>query len=125
MPETQNPPVDVQMTRIRRFISRHRWTFAKSMPRCPHDYTLRRDAERDSEFVNFVEFIRSYGYDMVWGRYNHRYLDVDGQRYWTMGYLTETTTLINRAKNTRPDNNPGLNSVEFVPKYWPTRWDQQ
>lgn len=81
---------------IRDFIGSHRWTFAKSMPHIPHEYTLRKHARDDAEFVRFVLHIREVGEVRPWGRYRHTYLDFEGHTYWTMGSPIEETILINR-----------------------------
>jgi len=91
----------------RRFVAKSRWIFAKTMPRWPHWYCLRRDAllaGHEDEFLAMVAFIREVGVVRPWPRdarvprYHHTYLDLDGWSYWTMGAPVEETTLINRAR---------------------------
>jgi hypothetical protein len=88
---------------VRRFIKAWRWIYAKTMPQCPHFYALRKEARRDENFRRFIKQIRMFGYDWQWHHTRHRYLDVDGWKYWTMGYQIESTILINRAKIEVPD----------------------
>lgn len=83
---------------LRACIRAQRWIFAKTMPQCPHWYALRKEARSDQEFCRFIKQIRMFGYDERWHHHRHRYLDVDGWKYWTMGYQIESTILINRAK---------------------------
>lgn len=106
----------------REFIVASRWRFARTMPQNPHFYTLRKDAEDDDQFVSFVEFIRSHGYDEVFGKTTYRYLDIDGWQYWTMGFVTDSTTLINRAETNREDRTPRLNPKLWFAKSWPQLW---
>jgi hypothetical protein len=83
---------------LRALIKSYQWIFAKTMPQCPHWYALRKNARSDLQFRRFVKQIRLLGYDERWGPHRHRYLDLDGWKYWTMGYQIESTLLINRAK---------------------------
>ena len=83
---------------IRFFIAKSTWTFAKTMPAPPHEYTQRRDAQLDEEFVEFVEHIRAFGYDESFFSKTYRYFDFDGWQYWTMGCELPSTIIINRAK---------------------------
>ena len=43
---------------VARILFAQTWTFAKSMPTIPHEYTLRRKWKSDEEFATVVEFIR-------------------------------------------------------------------
>lgn len=92
----------MEIDKIRSIIGKSYWKFAKTMPHIPHYYTLRMHAARDEDFVELVEFIRSHGYDENWGRRVHRYVDLDGWKYWTMGTRLESTVLVNRARLERP-----------------------
>jgi len=88
----------------RRYIANVRWTFARTMPQWPHEYTVRewrRDLEND--FEAFATLIRSDGIVKPWPappatpRYHHTYLQVGPWEYWTMGDAIPETTVINRA----------------------------
>ena len=72
--------------------------FAKTMPRCPHHYTLRNTWLNDNDFVDCVQLIRESGYDEAFGGTRFVYLNANGYKYWTMGASLDETTLINRAK---------------------------
>lgn len=104
---------------LRRIIAASSWAVAKTMPRIPHSYTLRRDAPSDENFVAMVEVIRSHGYDERFFTRSYRYLDLDGWQYWTMGTDVESTTLINRARLKRPERTIERNTALFQPSYWP------
>ena len=84
---------------VRKYISSVRWIFAKTYAKtAPHEYTLRKERpELDADFVSFVKLIRAEGYDSKFWDKTHRYLDIDGHQYWTMGDPVEDTILINRA----------------------------
>lgn len=85
--------------RLREMIARCTWTFAKTMPQCPHEYIVRNKCPlSDDEFLYFVDMQRRYGIPERWGPYNHPYLHIDGHKYWTMGDTYENTIIINRAK---------------------------
>jgi len=77
----------------------NKWTFAKTMPTNPHEYTLRKNWENDLDFIKAVQFIRDNGYSLSWWGRLYTCYDLDGKRYWTMGDPMETTRLINRADN--------------------------
>ena len=76
-------------------IERSRWIFAKTMPKNPHCYMLRKGCD-DSEFVRFVELIRQYGHCLIYNGTEYTVLDVGEWFYWTMGAPIEETILINR-----------------------------
>ena len=81
------------------YISRCKWSWAKSMPNSPHEYIVRGNcALTDNEFVEFVNLQREYGVHEHWGNYNLQYLYIDGYKYWTMGNPIPETTVINREK---------------------------
>lgn len=72
--------------------------FAKTMPKHPHWYTLRKEWKDDELFDRVVIYIRENGYPVRFGNRTYIYLDVDGFHYWTMGSPINETILINRAK---------------------------
>ena len=85
--------------RLREMIARCHWTFAKTMPQCPHDYIVRGKCPlTDEEFLYFIDMQRCYGVPARWGNYIFPYLHIDGNKYWTMGDTYENTIIINRAK---------------------------
>lgn len=86
------------------YISQVRWLFAKTMPRWPHEYTVRQWCpEREAEFEAFALLIRRIGTVKPWPplahvpKYHHTYLTIDGWEYWTMGAAIPETVVINRA----------------------------
>ena len=89
----------IDFDKLRSMIARCEWTFAKTMPQCPHEYIVRGKCPlSDEEFVFFVNMQREHGVEERWGEYNFPYLYIDDYKYWTMGALLENTTVINRAK---------------------------
>jgi hypothetical protein len=72
--------------------------FAKTMPKYPHWYTLRKEWNDDVLFDKVVIFIRKNGYKVAWGNREYIYFDVNGFHYWTMGSPVEKTILINKAE---------------------------
>jgi len=82
---------------LRRFVDSERWTYAKTMPRWPHEYLV-RDRVDAGLFERLVEHIRAHGFQ---GRFYHRaitYFEEDGLLYWTMGAPVNETTIINRCR---------------------------
>ena len=84
--------------RIKNYIDSVKWKFAKSMPKSPHEYTVKTwDPEKENEFIWFVLFIRENGYKKKYGSVVYTYYNFDGWQYWTMGNEIKITILINRA----------------------------
>jgi hypothetical protein len=88
---------NMTMDELLSFVQESKWTFAKTMPQTPHEYTLRRDAKDEALFERVVMHIRQVGYQQKWGKTTDTDLDVDGWQYWTMGSPLDQTILINRA----------------------------
>jgi hypothetical protein len=86
------------MDELRAFVQHSTWTFAKSMPTTPHEYTLRKNAPDETLFERVVMHIRHHGYKGRFGKTTYTYFDIDGWQYWTMGSPLPITILINRAK---------------------------
>ena len=87
----------LETERCRRFIQDRKWTFAKSYPTLPHEYTV-KTYDQDNEFMWFVKLIRQYGeVRSFFGRRNFTYLVFGDEQYWTMGAPIEETIIINRA----------------------------
>jgi len=84
-------------TKLRKFISQEEWTFAKTMPKWPHEYIV-RDRVDESLFVEFVIHIRTNGYIGKFYQKDITYLDESGMVYWTMGSPIDETIIINRCK---------------------------
>ena len=84
--------------KLREMIVRCTWTFAKTMPWCPHEYIVRGKCPlTEDEFLYFIEMQRNYGKVERWGKYITPYLYIDGYKYWTMGAPMEETMVMNRA----------------------------
>lgn len=92
----------VNYDKLREMITRCKWTFAKTMPWCPHEYIVRDKCPlTDEEFLYFVDMQRRFGIKEHWGKYYFPYLYIDDYKYWTMGDSYENTIIINRAKVTK------------------------
>jgi len=79
------------------FVGSVRWTYAKTMPKWPHEYIV-RDRVDEELFERFVKHIRNKGYE---GRFYSKpitYYDHEGMTYWTMGAPIEETIIINRCR---------------------------
>lgn len=85
--------------KLREMIARCEWTFAKTMPWCPHEYIVRGKCPlSEEEFLFFIDIQRGYGKIERWGKYITPYLYIDNYKYWTMGAPVEETIVMNRAK---------------------------
>ena len=47
---------------LRDFVNRETWTYAKTMPKWPHEYIVRERVD-ERLFVLLVEHIRTHGYE--------------------------------------------------------------
>lgn len=103
---------------FRRFVDGHRWKFAKSMPKIPHWYVVRKTCRDDEEFVLAMRAIGEFGYDDNFFKVRVRYIDLDGHRFWTLGYTYESTYILNRAENNHPDIPWAKNPLPWVHKPW-------
>jgi hypothetical protein len=82
---------------LRRFVDQETWTYAKTMPKWPHEYLV-RDRVDERLFEQLVRHIRSYGYQGRFYRKPITYYEEDGLVYWTMGAPVEDTVIINRCR---------------------------
>ena len=58
---TLHQAANMTMDELRSFVQESKWTFAKTMPQTPHEYTLRRDAKDEALFERVVIYIRQVG----------------------------------------------------------------
>jgi len=98
------------------FVSQQEWTYAKTMPKTPHEYVLRWKATSEATWLSFVMTIRRFGYDENYRTMLIRYYDLGDQKYWTMGEFLETTWVLNRARIYRPPHPRLVNPTPFKPK---------
>ena len=77
---------------LREFIASQRWTFAKTMPMTPHWYVLRRNVADQALFDRVVLDIRQHGFDIKYHGTKYRIYEVDGYKYWTMGFPVHNIT---------------------------------
>lgn len=87
------------------FITESRWVLAKTMLDIPHQYVVRDLQTPDgrkstcrthAEFEWFAELTQQKGERKRWGKYNNAYLTIGEWEYWTMMYVPQVTTIINR-----------------------------
>ena len=106
MQDDIEPRIEMSAEELREFVRTSSWTFAKTMPQQPHEYTLRARAPDENLFERVALDIRQVGYEANYGSATYTYLDIDGWKYWTMGAPlgptgeydpTIHTILINRA----------------------------
>ena len=80
-------------------LTAHHWKFARTMPKYPHWYTLRRHwtATAGIPVENVVQFLCDDGHDDYFGETKRKYWSHGDFKYWTMGWPSAETILINRA----------------------------
>lgn len=82
------------------FVDAHPWTFAKTMPQWPHEWTTRDTCRSQDEFTRAVQHIRDAGFNKRWGGRIYRYLKSGDHVFWTMDPTSDPaswTVLMNRA----------------------------
>lgn len=80
------------------------WTFAKTMPSCPHEYIVEgRSPLTRADFVRAARVIRTFGQPGKFYQRTSIYLtSPDGAwKWWTMDPFVDDTDLINRATTER------------------------
>jgi hypothetical protein len=75
------------------FVERHEWTFARTMPQNPHEYTLRRNAV-GADFDAAVRYIREHGRMEYFEGKPYKTLYLHESEYWTMGACLPDTGLL-------------------------------
>ena len=102
-------PVGFDVEAALAYIATARWTFAKTMPDWPHEYTV-KDWRPDlsAAFEAFCRLIQAEGFVEPWPPeparpiYHNHYLVIGEWKYWAMGSdgdrgPVEGLTVINRA----------------------------
>ena len=107
LPELLETPTADECAWARAFVASRRWQDAVTYREtAPHEYTVRTwrpDAGGQRDFEQFAAFIRRFGHADFYYRRRHLYWDVDEQKYWTMGWPLDETTVINRARVDAPE----------------------
>jgi len=81
---------------IRDFIEESKWQFAKTYENSyPHAYTLRKWCDNE-EYTRMYRLIRRYGYYYNFGGKPYIQLNVNEHYYWTMGWPSFESDVINR-----------------------------
>lgn len=71
---------------------------AKTMPKIPHEYSVRKNWSDGKRFEAVARYIRENGYEQKFFSKTFVYYDFDGYQYWTMGAALDITIILNRAK---------------------------
>jgi len=75
------------------------WTFAKTMPQCPHEYIVRGKTADDDTYFALFRAIEERGVWREWNGTPQQYLHPgNGYYYWKMTDDINESTIINRAK---------------------------
>ncbi len=94
----------------RSYIAEVQWTYAKTMPDWPHEYSVRAwRPELDGRFAEFCQFIYAEGHAEPWpprpaqAIYHNVDLVIDGWKYWAMEPFADADssdrkTVVNRSR---------------------------
>lgn len=95
--EDKGPMSAAQLRYVSDLLAAHPFRWAKTMPRNPHEYTLRHEwADVGEEiFEEVVRMIREHGYTEIFGSFPWRMLNANGYKYWTYysSYVEEVIVL--------------------------------
>jgi hypothetical protein len=72
------------------------FTFAKTMPESPHEWTQKKDWYSAQVFEEVVRYIRKYGVKEKFNGKTYIYFYGNNYKYWTLGNPIKKTTIINR-----------------------------
>ena len=79
------------------------WTYAKTMPQCPHEYIVRGKTADDETYFAMFRSIEAHGVWGIWNGTPHQYLHPgDGHYYWKMTDDMSESIIINRAIEKQP-----------------------
>ena len=92
---------------FRAFVAATLWTYAKTMPRWPHEYVMRR-TDNAAEFDEAARYVHQAGVPIRLRAQHQDYLDVDGWCYWAMGDPGGPDDIINR---TRPETRAAFHAA--------------
>jgi hypothetical protein len=95
---------------LREFIDTSKWTFAKTMPKWPHEYIVREKVD-ESLFIILVRYIRDNGYEGMFYKKIITYFNDGEFIYWDMGGSLEETGIINRCRKEDSYENRLLNGT--------------
>lgn len=79
------------------FIEARPWQFAKTMPKIPHEYTVKRGRD-DVAFARFVELIKTHGERRFFAGRPYHYLTVGDREYWAIHPVINRQLLTDRPK---------------------------
>jgi hypothetical protein len=83
---TTTPPAGaLDVARLRAIIARSTWTFAKTMPDSPHEYSFAGKGATKHDINTLTKAIADHGYSVRYGRNRVRYLAIDDYKYWGTG----------------------------------------
>lgn len=102
--------MDSSNKEVKTFLERQEWIYAKTMPKTPHWYIVKKKTEDQDIFIEAVYYIQQDGVPEEFEGVTYKYLVLGEYKYWTMGSLPEETTIINRVSN----YHKSLNNTEFL-----------
>ena len=89
----------METERLNRYLFARQWTFAKTMPKNPHEYTIVKHGEPGrTEFEDAVATLQALAEPVQFGASTYRVYFADGWRFWSMSAPTKTIG-INRTRH--------------------------
>lgn len=77
------------------YVEAQTWTFARTMPKWPHEYVLIWKSTSPWTQLRVLAFIRATGERRKWGRHFHHYWTWGDHEYWAM---PPRETILNRRR---------------------------
>ena len=82
--------------RLEEVLINRDFTFAKTMPKIPHWYTLEKHWSDKALYKEVVNYINENGYKESFYGKEYTYLNIGEYKYWAMR-ITDGTGIINRS----------------------------
>jgi len=87
---------DYSIEDVEEAVQANEFVFAKTMPKNPHYYAVRKNWVGKMPYDDFVLLIRKYGYNENFRGWAYRLWDVIDHKYWSMGAPLALTVIINK-----------------------------
>jgi len=104
---------------IGELLEQQEYVFAKTMPWCPHWYTLKKTWSDGNLYRDVIAWILKNGELHKWGKRSvvRRYFDYGKWRYWPMTTNPDESILLNRTKILGDTSVPVLSYNDVADQY--------
>ena len=86
-----------ELEKVKALLQSATWTFAKSMPKTPHHYTLIKHWENKEDFAFVLNYVKTHTVQQFFFGRPFHYCIIDNYKYFPMELPGKPVILINRA----------------------------